>query len=317
MLVRKESVEIAGMLKDMEERKKTSRTVIDGERGAGKSLMLLQAMTTAFVKGWIVIHIPEAQELTTACTNYSPIPDTKPTQYSQNTYTAAWLGQIAKGNNVVLSKMEITKKHTLPIPLQSNISLLRLAELGARDADIAWPVFQAFWEEITAADRPPILLGLDGLSHVMKLSAYRSPEFELIHAHDLAIVRHFVDYLSGSKQLPNGGSVIAVTSKGNAPVSPTMKLALKQIDERQTGKDVTKADPFVKFDETSYRSLQSASLINLKGLSKDEARGLMEYWAASGLLRQRVDNRTVTEKWAVAGSGIVGEMERGALMMRI
>ena len=48
-----------------------------------------------------------------------------------------------------------------------------------------------------------------------------------------------------------------------------------------------------------------------------EARALMEYWAQSGVLRQRVDEKTVTAKWALAGNGVVGELERGALRMRI
>jgi small subunit ribosomal protein S29 len=253
-----------------------------------------------------------------AMTDYAPVPDSKPLQYTQNVYTAAWLAQIAKANQDVLSKLELSQQHTLPIPLQSNISLARLAELGARDADIAWPVFQAFWSEITAEGRPPVLMTLDGLHHVMRETAYRSPEFEIVHAHDLVIIKHFVDYLSGAKSLPNGGAVIAATTTGNNPISYTTDLALKQKAERQASKEVTKADPYAKLDARAYESLQKAELMHLTGLSKAEARGLMEYWAASGILRQQVDERTVAEKWALAGNGIVGEIERGVTrVMRI
>jgi small subunit ribosomal protein S29 len=59
VLVREESVEIAKMIQEAQEEKKTSKTIIDGERGAGKSMMLLQAMATAFIRGWIVLSIPE------------------------------------------------------------------------------------------------------------------------------------------------------------------------------------------------------------------------------------------------------------------
>jgi small subunit ribosomal protein S29 len=252
-----------------------------------------------------------------ALTDYSPIANTTPTLYSQNTYTATWLGQIAKANQKILSNLELAHHHTLPIPLQSNISLSRLAELGARDPDIAWPIFRAFWKEITSPGRPSILLTLDGLHHIMKPSAYRSPDFELIHAHDLAIVNHFVDYLSGSKTLPNGGAVLVATTKSNSPLSYATTLAIKQQEERQEGKEVTKMDPWTKIDMRAYESLQHAKVMRLSGLSKAEARGLMEYWAASGVLRQRVDEKTVTEKWALAGNGIVGEIERGALRMSI
>jgi small subunit ribosomal protein S29 len=44
----------------------------------------------------------------------------------------------------------------------------------------------------------------------------------------------------------------------------------------------------------------------------------MEYWAASGLLRAAVDEKKVVDVWSVGGNGVIGEMERTALMtMRI
>lgn len=55
----------------------------------------------------------------------------------------------------------------------------------------------------------------------------------------------------------------------------------------------------------------------LTGLSKEEARGLMEYWAKSGLMRRLIDERLVGEKWTISGGGVVGELERGCLRMRI
>jgi small subunit ribosomal protein S29 len=61
MLIRDKSVEIAKMLQAAVDAKKTSITIIDGEKGAGKSMMLLQAMATAFSKGWIVLNIPEGK----------------------------------------------------------------------------------------------------------------------------------------------------------------------------------------------------------------------------------------------------------------
>jgi small subunit ribosomal protein S29 len=65
MLVREESVEIAKMIQEAQAAKNTRITIFDGERGAGKSMMLLQTMATAFLKGWIVLHIPEGKALQT------------------------------------------------------------------------------------------------------------------------------------------------------------------------------------------------------------------------------------------------------------
>ena len=61
LLVREESVGLSRQLVRAQEEKKALRLVIDGEKGTGKSLMLIYAMATAFVKGWVVVNIPEGK----------------------------------------------------------------------------------------------------------------------------------------------------------------------------------------------------------------------------------------------------------------
>lgn len=61
MLMRKDTLELAKEIEDISARTqdKIIRRVLVGERGSGKTVMLLQAMTMAFLKGWVVINIPE------------------------------------------------------------------------------------------------------------------------------------------------------------------------------------------------------------------------------------------------------------------
>ena len=119
-------------------------------------------------------------------------------------------------------------------------------------------------------------------------------------------------------KLPNGGAFIAATLRSHAPISLSMNLAIQQAMDRVAKQEVTKKDPYEKrYDERADKALKDMEIMYLQGLSKVEARGLMEYWAASGVLRSVVNERTVAEKWALAGNGIVGEIERGALRMRI
>lgn len=61
MLMRKGTLEMATEIENISlgTRGKTIRRVFVGERGSGKTTMLLQAMTMAFLKGWVVINIPE------------------------------------------------------------------------------------------------------------------------------------------------------------------------------------------------------------------------------------------------------------------
>jgi small subunit ribosomal protein S29 len=65
VLMRREARGLAASMeqisKDVSEKKtsNTSRSVITGEKGSGKSVLLLQAMAMAFQRGWIVINLPE------------------------------------------------------------------------------------------------------------------------------------------------------------------------------------------------------------------------------------------------------------------
>lgn len=59
MLVRQETVDLVNKMKAAEKGRKMIRVVIEGNRITGKSMMLLQAMTHAFMNDWVVLHIPE------------------------------------------------------------------------------------------------------------------------------------------------------------------------------------------------------------------------------------------------------------------
>ena len=61
MLMRKDTLEMAKEIENISQgiRGNAIRRVFVGERGSGKTVMLLQAMTMAFLKGWVVINIPE------------------------------------------------------------------------------------------------------------------------------------------------------------------------------------------------------------------------------------------------------------------
>lgn len=192
--------------------------------------------------------------------------------------------------------------------------------------------------------RPPVLFCIDSLTHAMKdKTAYMTAGFKPIHAHDLAIVNWFMGYLSGASPLPNGGLILAATSGSNTPPNPTLDLALARLEasssssssssssassspasENLYDRSPTTANPFFPYDQrvldifnNSPKGSSKLDVHRLSGLSKAEARGLMQYWARSGILRQIVDAGLVGEKWSLSGGGIVGELERGCVRMRV
>ena len=63
MLVRQETVEYGKLMQELASNQKSVRRVLVGERASGKSVMLLQAMAMAMMKGWVVISIPDGRHL--------------------------------------------------------------------------------------------------------------------------------------------------------------------------------------------------------------------------------------------------------------
>ncbi|KAL6895611.1 mitochondrial ribosomal death-associated protein 3 domain-containing protein [Trichoderma longibrachiatum] len=315
VLVRKETVELMSRLEASVEKKEALKCVLTGSRLSGKSLMLLQAMSYALLNEWVVIHIPEGQDLTNGNTEYSPVPDTEPMQFTQPVYCLRLLQNIYKANKAVLEKTPLKQDWSrLSATLKPGSTLADLA-LSAKESEFAWPTLSALWTELTQEGQPPVLFALDGLAHINKVSAYRDPAFNPVHAHELLLVRAFVDALSGKTKLPNGGAVIAATSQNNTHFHPSQELALSQLEAGQAGKPVPQPDPYErKYDDRVYDALKHSTVMRLEGVSKEEARVLMEYWGASGMLRSALDSRVVAEKWALGGHGIVGEMERASLI---
>lgn len=334
-LVRNETAELANDMANAQGNNDTVvRKVIFGEKRSGKSVLLLQAQAMALLKDWIVIHFPEGQELINAQTAYQPFQTAKGTVYIQPQYTAKLLQSIATANQTLLLTMGITQQHQLPVPISPNTSLHRLVELGARDPAAAWPVWQALWSELTlpsAVDteaglsRPPILVSMDGVDQIMRTSAYLDAEAKPIHAHDLALVKHFAGYLSGESPLPNGGMVLAATCASNRASSPTLDHHLtlayterhnSQMSSSEKPLPLPVFDPYVPKDSRVDDAMKGVGAIKLEGLSKQEARGVMEYYARSGMLRETVTDMLVSERWTFAGSGNVGELEKSLARFR-
>ena len=65
-LIRQETVDHGKLIESISTRDKPqiARNIFVGEKGSGKSILILQAMTMAFLKKWIVINIPDGKLLT-------------------------------------------------------------------------------------------------------------------------------------------------------------------------------------------------------------------------------------------------------------
>ncbi|KAF2767457.1 hypothetical protein EJ03DRAFT_276117 [Teratosphaeria nubilosa] len=323
-LVRKETIELVELLEKVAagQQGHVERRVICGDRSSGKSVLMLQIMAIAQLKGWLLLHFPEAKDITIGHTFYHPerAADGK-IIYVQPQHTAQLLGNFVRANRAVLARLRLSKQHKLPAPVQSNTSLDRFAELGANDPELAWPVWKALMIELTAPSndsqeglrRPPILITADGVDHLMRESAYLDAEARPIHAHDLALVRDYMDFLSGNSVMPHGGMTLAATSGSTKPTVPTLDHCL---EAKEAEGHTPQWNPYMAQDSRVAEVMKNVGVQTVHGLNKAEARGVMEYYALSGMVRGSVTEGLVSERWTLAGSGNVGELERGVVRHR-
>ncbi|KAI9167011.1 37S ribosomal protein S23 [Paramyrothecium foliicola] len=231
-LVRKETVALVEELQSASKNKETLSCVLVGSRNSGKSMVLLQAMSHALVNNWVVIHIPEAQDLTNGNTDYTSVPNTQPMQFAQPSYSLKLIQSILKANKDVLGALEVKKDWSRLTNLKKGATLADLL-LSCKESEYAWPTLEALWTELILPGRPPVMFGLDGLAHINKMSEYRDPSYNQVHAHQLTIVRTFIDALSGKTKLPNGGAIIAATSESNVIYPVSQQLVLAQLEAGQ------------------------------------------------------------------------------------
>ena len=348
------------------------RAILDGPQGGGKSLLLLQAMAMGFLNQWIVITVPEgkrnsersycdfiltipsAQEFTIAHSSYKPASKAAGDEeqlYTQPHLTSDLLKRIVKANKTVLSKLSLVHEHPdFPVPLQQNMSLDRLADRGVNNPNDAPAVFNALWKELTvpgaegSQSRPPVMVCIDSINHWMTDTAYRAPDYTKIHAHQFALVRHFLHLLFKSPSAPtlgpSGGMILGATSGSNIPSNEGLEIALKELSSVTRGEPDSSLErlpevakfransPYNKLDNkvlqlfsTKATSLSDApyndnvQFREVSGLSRAETRGFLEYFARSGLLRAKITDELVAEKWSLSSNGLVGYVEKAAARM--
>ena len=148
----------------------------------------------------------------------------------------------------------------------------------------------------------------------MTHSHYRDASFSPIHAHDLTLINWFTTLLSGATKLSNGGIVLAATSASNTPAVPSLDLALARLESD----DNAGGNPFKSYDRRVLDIFEAGNVgvQRLGGLNRGGVRGLMEYWARSGVMGAKVDEGRVGEEWVLSGGGVVGELERGCVRGR-
>lgn len=103
-----------------------------------------------------------------------------------------------------------------------------------------------------------------------------------------------------------------------------MDFRIKAAEALKTGTSLPQWNPYTSVDERAMDALKDLEnpeadldILEVGGLTKEEARSIMEYYAESGMLRRQVNDSLITEKWSLAGMGNIGELERATVRARI
>ncbi|KIW94454.1 uncharacterized protein Z519_04430 [Cladophialophora bantiana CBS 173.52] len=334
-LIREETHQIARDIENVKqggENKKLVKHLVIGERASGKSVLVLQAMSMAYMNNWIVLNVPEAQAFVNNTSSYAPLrhgEDESEHMYIQPHLTQLLLTRTATSNESVLKSLRLNHTHPKALSLKNNSTLLELVQKGAGDHHLSWQAWQAFYKELTEPGqngRPPVLVTADGIDHWMGPTAYRDSEHKILHSHQFMLVKQFINLLfsgdtSSASPFVNGGMVLYSTSGSNTPNYPTFNLILSQMRALQRHsispthpefplpKPYSKPDPrILALSEPATRG--DLNLLELRGLSKSESRAYLEYFAKSGLLHKRITEGLVSEMRGLSGGGVVGELAK-------
>lgn len=271
----------------------------------------------------MVLTVLSGQEYVLNQSAYTPVPmkegETEQ-MYNQPQLAKDILTRVAHSNPQVLDKLKPAHNHSRLVTTRKQIKTLKdLALAGAENVQIASQVWDAFWAEMQEPGRPPVLVAIDGINFWMGSTKYRNPDYKIIHAHQFTLIKQFVGLVFPSDEhtLANGGIVLACTTKSNHPSTPTFDNLVRQVRARNAGMEITDPafplhEPYLKLDDPRVgdlvRSIEHTKLTELQGLSRGESKGLLEYFARSGLFREQVTDGQVAEKWSLSGGGIVGEL---------
>lgn len=254
---------------------------------------------------------------------YVPVPmkeGDKEQVYNQPQLARDLLTRVAYSNPQVLDKLKPVHNHDKLTPRRKQVKTLKdLAMIGAEDVHVASQVWKAFWKEMQEPSRPPMLIAIDGINFWMGQTKYHSADYKIIHSHQFTLITQFLNLIFSKteKALPNGGIVLACTTKSNHPTTPSFDLLVRQIRARNQGIPITDPafplhEPYMKLADKRVsdlmQSIEYTQLTELKGLSRGESKGLLEYFARSGILREQLTDGQIAEKWSLSGGGIVGEL---------
>ena len=193
--------------------------VLDGEKGAGKSVVLAQAGQWARAQGWLVVSLDGI-----AMTRGGRIVRNKnePHLWDQQATSRVVLEQLLEAEGEALKTMPVKVPHGMPLrgaPIKLE-TLHDLVRLGATSEENSTPVLIWLRTELSLVTERPVLIVIDNVNALHCPSSYFDMDSKSfapvpLSVSKLAGPRLFLDH--HCQFLSRGTSLVATTRRGGIP----------------------------------------------------------------------------------------------------
>ncbi|WWC67298.1 mitochondrial 37S ribosomal protein mS29 [Kwoniella pini CBS 10737] len=306
-VIRQSTIDLAKQLDGSKAKSsKDARYVLTGERGSGKSMLLLQTVAYALESGWIVLFNPKATEWTNSSSHY--IYDSQTQLFSQWQSAQSILSTLLAINKDKLDAIKLTSDIELAQgkTASKGSKLSDLVATGSKDDRVAVKVLDEVMAVLEKQTQFPVIWAIDEAQTLFTTSQYRTQEYTPIEPYHLSTPRLALDFVSGRRSFAKGTVLTSLSlSDPKNPLSPSLIDGLKL----PTTQPIT---PYTRLDP--YHSLHASS--GLKkieipfNMSDEEISGLYKLLVRKGKTSNNQSDNLYMEIKSLSG-GNPNEIKRG------
>ncbi|WVR03081.1 hypothetical protein IAU60_000070 [Kwoniella sp. DSM 27419] len=284
---------------------KDARYVLTGERGSGKSMLLLQSVAYAIESNWIVLYQPKATEWTNSSSHY--VYDSTTQTFAQWQSAQAILSDLLSVNQSKLDAIKLPSAVELGQgrKAEAGSKLSALVQTGVKDDRVAVQVLDSVMSVLEQQVQFPVIWAIDEAQTLFTTSKYRTPGYDAIEPYHLSTPRLALDFIAGRRSFAKGAVVTSLSlSDPTTLPSPSLTSALS-LPSPSPVTPYTKLDPY-------HHAHASSGLQKVEvpfGMTSTEATGLFDLYAKKGYAPGGTD-QLFMESFAASG-GNPRELTRG------
>ncbi|KAH9921716.1 mitochondrial ribosomal death-associated protein 3-domain-containing protein [Epithele typhae] len=285
----------------------STRLVISGKSGCGKSYLLLQATQYALQKQWITLYIPRAISQLDSSSSYAY--NRRTMTYDQPDFAHQFLKRFKDVNETLLQQLTLEQSYALEgRTVDKSSPLMQLIQYGTETPSNAPTVLSAVLEELALQKNFPVLLAVDDFQALYCMSLYRDPYFKTVMGHHMTLPRTILEFASGKRSFARGAVLGAISTTDARFATPI------EISDALGTTHVGPSNPYVRRDPDLVG--YAKGLVNLPvpdSLTVSEAASVYELWQKTKGIHLAHGDETFMNKYTQAGGNARRFVQNGLL----